>query len=108
MRQPRCCILIFCSAALVASGQTFKVLATLNGNGDEGASTYYETLTQGTDGNVYGTAVRGGASTACEYNCGTIFCLSSASGPSGPPGKVADCASETQARAQRAAQGRQA
>lgn len=39
----------------------------------------YGTLVQGADGNFYGTTYLGGANSVCEFACGTVFELSSAS-----------------------------
>ncbi len=36
-------------------------------------STPFDTLVQGTDGNLYGTTLQGGTSTACSFGCGTVF-----------------------------------
>jgi uncharacterized repeat protein (TIGR03803 family) len=55
----------------IVNAQTFKTLVSFNNT--DGSLTYYETLAQGMNGSFYGTTERGGTSTACEYNCGTIF-----------------------------------
>ncbi|HEV2382744.1 MAG TPA: choice-of-anchor tandem repeat GloVer-containing protein [Terriglobia bacterium] len=48
---------------------TFTTLVVFNGsNGYEP-----EPLVQGTDGNLYGTTLQGGGTTACSEGCGTIF-----------------------------------
>ncbi len=67
---PRCVFSLLAST-IVLNAQTFTTLASFNGT--DGSLTYYETLAQGMNGSFYGTAERGGTSTSCEYNCGTIF-----------------------------------
>jgi len=58
---------VFCAAAVIASpAQTFNTLVNFNGTG--GSSPDYGSLTQGADGNFYGTTSSGGANQA-----GTVF-----------------------------------
>jgi len=65
-----CCVLLLCAAmARVSSAQTFTTL--VNFNGTNGGSPGYVTLTQGLDGNYYGTTPTGGAHTG-----GTVFKIS--------------------------------
>jgi uncharacterized repeat protein (TIGR03803 family) len=65
------CVFSLLAFPMVLNAQTFRTLASFNGT--DGSLTYYETLAQGMNGNFYGTAERGGTSTACSYNCGTVF-----------------------------------
>src|ERR1700735_1536112 len=67
---PGCAISLLLLTTFV-NAQTFTTLASFNGT--DGSLTYYETLAQGINGSIYGTTERGGTSTACSYNCGTIF-----------------------------------
>lgn len=59
------CVL-FGAAAVVAPAQTFTTLVNFDGN--NGRSPYTMSLVQGTDGNLYGTTVAGGAN-----GNGTVF-----------------------------------
>jgi uncharacterized repeat protein (TIGR03803 family) len=64
---------LFAATAIIASAQTFTVLANLNGN--DGAVSL-SPLSQGTDGLLHGTATEGGDYQDCyQYGCGTIFKL---------------------------------
>jgi uncharacterized repeat protein (TIGR03803 family) len=68
-----CIAVVFCAAmAIVSRAQTFTSL--VNFNGANGASPY-ASLTQGTDGDFYGTTGAGGANGNCNISggCGTIF-----------------------------------
>lgn len=48
-------------------------------NGTDGALPGYgESLAEGSNGNLYGTAMFGGSSTECYYGCGTAFQISAA------------------------------
>jgi uncharacterized repeat protein (TIGR03803 family) len=61
--------------ALAASGQTLTTLHNFSGR--DGARPQNVTLTQGRDGNLYGTTVDGGTSSACgSFRCGTAFKVS--------------------------------
>jgi uncharacterized repeat protein (TIGR03803 family) len=64
---------IVVAMAGVASAQTFKTLVEFDGT--DGANPF-STLTQGTDGNYYGTNQFGGNYTCQVPGCGTIFKLS--------------------------------
>ncbi len=62
--------------SICASAQTFTTLANFNGSNGEYP---YAPLTQGVDGNLYGTTYAGGISNSlCRYagTCGTLFKLS--------------------------------
>jgi uncharacterized repeat protein (TIGR03803 family) len=68
----RVCAVFFLGAttAIALPAQTFTPLHSFNntdGNGPEAG------LVQGTNGNLYGTTVYGGASNACSNGCGTVF-----------------------------------
>jgi uncharacterized repeat protein (TIGR03803 family) len=65
------CLILSSFTVTSLCAQTFKSLASFDGT--DGSITYYETLAQGTDGALHGTTERGGAGTACSYDCGTIF-----------------------------------
>jgi uncharacterized repeat protein (TIGR03803 family) len=63
---------VFCAVeAITSRAQTLKTLVNFDGtNGSNPAAS----LIQGTDGNFYGTASRGGTSSACGTSgCGTVF-----------------------------------
>jgi len=78
-----CLVFLFCIAtAIASSAQTFTTLATLSGANDgsgpcpPGYTACSEGgLTQGTDGNLYGTTYSGGTGPACTDGCGTVFKL---------------------------------
>ena len=73
-------IVVICAAlAIAASGQTFTRLVKFNGS--NGAKPYYGALTQGTDGNLYGTTVIGGSEFGAGGGSGTIYQIT-------PSGKV--------------------
>jgi uncharacterized repeat protein (TIGR03803 family) len=59
---------------LVASAQTFKVLASFDGTD---ANQPYTGLVQGVNGNLYGTSLFGGSSGDCGFGCGTVFQINS-------------------------------
>lgn len=62
-----CAVSLLCAATAIASpAQTFTTL--VNFNGANGAAPQPEGLVQGTDGNLYGTTLQGGAN-----NSGTVF-----------------------------------
>src|ERR1700678_3160319 len=69
------CIVFLFSTAITSPAQTFTTLASCdatNGAAPNG-------LVQGTDGNFYGTTIRGGATNPCPdggAGCGTIFEIS--------------------------------
>jgi uncharacterized repeat protein (TIGR03803 family) len=56
--------------AIAAPSQTFTPLLSFDGADGSFPST---ALTQGADGNLYGTTTNGGSSSACDNGCGTIF-----------------------------------
>jgi uncharacterized repeat protein (TIGR03803 family) len=62
--------LLWATAALVTSAQTFTTLASFDGA--NGESPYYVSLVQGTDGNFYGTTFYGGAHEVNGVG-GTVF-----------------------------------
>jgi uncharacterized repeat protein (TIGR03803 family) len=62
-----CCVL----SAIASPAQTFNTLASFNGT--DGAEPQYMSITQGTDGNLYGTTYSGGAN-----NNGTVFKITQA------------------------------
>ena len=59
-------ILLWCGNAIALSAQTFTTLQ--NFDRTNGASPYYVSLVQGTDGNFYGTTSSNG-----DDNFGTVF-----------------------------------
>jgi uncharacterized repeat protein (TIGR03803 family) len=66
-----CATLLFCAvAAITSSAQSFNVLATFDGTNGSGP----DGLTQGFDGNFYGTTLLGG--TGSVNGVGTVFVLS--------------------------------
>jgi uncharacterized repeat protein (TIGR03803 family) len=72
-----CTIFFLCLATAIASyGQTFTSL--INFEGPNGNEPSYDSLVQGTDGDLYGTTIYGGVSSNCtsqysQYGCGTVF-----------------------------------
>jgi len=71
------------SGTNVSDGTVFKIsptgtLTTLHSFDGTDGSTPFDTLIQGTDGNLYGTTLQGGASTACSFGCGTVFKMTQA------------------------------
>ncbi len=70
------CVFSVLAFTTIVSAQTLKTLVSFNNT--DGSLTYYETLAQGKNGSFYGTTERGGTSTACGYNCGTIFSVTPA------------------------------
>jgi len=66
---------VFMFCAILSPAQTFKTL--LNFNVTNGANPYRMSFVQGTDGNLYGTTVYGGAFSCSPYpGCGTVFRIS--------------------------------
>jgi uncharacterized repeat protein (TIGR03803 family) len=64
-------VFVFCVATAIAShGQTFNTLVTFHG--PNGGEPYFESLVQGTDGNLYGTTAIQGV----NGNGGTVFKVS--------------------------------
>jgi uncharacterized repeat protein (TIGR03803 family) len=63
---------VFCAATAIASpAQTFTTLVNLN---DTNGAFPFAGLIEATNGNFYGTTLRGGANTTnCTNGCGTIF-----------------------------------
>jgi len=55
----------------ISLGGAFTTLYSFTGGAD--GSSPHSALIQGTDGNFYGTAELGGASSACDDGCGTVF-----------------------------------
>jgi uncharacterized repeat protein (TIGR03803 family) len=73
-------IVVFCAAmAIAAYGQTFTRLVKFNGS--DGARPRYGALTQGTNGNLFGTTESGGAGFTADGGSGTIYQIT-------PSGKV--------------------
>jgi uncharacterized repeat protein (TIGR03803 family) len=65
------------AAAQEPSSTTFST--TVSFDGSDGFYPEYMSLAQGFDGNLYGTSVEGGTSTACGlYGCGTVFKVTTA------------------------------
>ena len=67
-----CMVCVFCvaTAMLSLAQDTLTTLATFDGR--NGASPYM-VLTQGADGNFYGTTYEGGFTNDCPGGCGTVF-----------------------------------
>lgn len=73
-----CIVALFCVAAAVAShAQTFNTLASFGGT--DGDNPLYAGLTQGADGNLYGTTLWGGSVIDCgnanAFGCGNVYKL---------------------------------
>jgi uncharacterized repeat protein (TIGR03803 family) len=71
-----CIAAIFCVATAIAShAQTFTTLASFGGT--DGNNPQYAGLTQGADGNFYGTTIWGGSVIACgngnTFGCGNVY-----------------------------------
>jgi uncharacterized repeat protein (TIGR03803 family) len=69
------------SGNTVSDGTVFKIsptgtLTTVHTFEGTDGSTPFDTLVQATDGNLYGTTLQGGTSTACPFGCGTVFKIS--------------------------------
>src|SRR5579864_3691432 len=62
--------LLYAATAIGAAAQTFTTLVNFDVTNGSGP---LSPLTQGTDGNFYGTTGSGGKSSACGGGCGTIF-----------------------------------
>jgi len=68
-----CLLCIFCAITMTtSSGQTFTDV--VNFNGTPGGALPFAGLVEGTNGNIFGMTLRGGANTGtCIGGCGTIF-----------------------------------
>jgi uncharacterized repeat protein (TIGR03803 family) len=66
----------FIATAIATSAQTLTTLVSFDGL--DGSGPAYETLTQGFDGDFYGTTTVGGTSGNCVPGCGTVFKITSA------------------------------
>jgi uncharacterized repeat protein (TIGR03803 family) len=70
-------VCVFCVVeAIGSSAQTFKTLVSFDGA--DGQNPSFGSLVQGPDGNFYGTTNRGGNGCDPNYNCGTVFKITSA------------------------------
>jgi uncharacterized repeat protein (TIGR03803 family) len=69
-RQWVCGVFLFCAVTVTAS--LAQITTLVNFSGTNG---YYPSmvLTQGADGNFYGTTQWGGVNNGCEFGCGTVF-----------------------------------
>ncbi len=72
---------IFAASAVTLTAQTLTTLVTFDGT--NGEQPYFAPLVQNTNGNIYGTTLSGGPSTAdCSngqgFGCGTIFQITAA------------------------------
>jgi len=76
MTLKRLSILVLLLAVLSggASGQALTTLYSFSNGSDGGFP--FAGLTQGSDGNFYGTTYGGGANTSCYQGCGTVFRIS--------------------------------
>ena len=69
-RQWVCGVFLFCGIMATASLAQITTLVNFNGTNGTGPDAV---LTQGADGNFYGTTGSGGTSANCARGCGTIF-----------------------------------
>jgi uncharacterized repeat protein (TIGR03803 family) len=66
-----CAAFLFCAAAATgSSGQTFTTLVSFDGTN---GSSPVASVTQGTDGDLYGTTAMGGTNCGTAADCGTAF-----------------------------------
>ena len=67
-----CAVILFCAATAIASPAQVTLTTFVNFNGTNGNGPD-AVITQGADGNFYGTTGSGGTSESCARGCGTIF-----------------------------------
>jgi uncharacterized repeat protein (TIGR03803 family) len=72
-----CIAFLFCAATAMLSLAQDTLTTLVNFDGRNG-SWPYMVLTQGADGNFYGTTYEGGANETCTSGCGTVFKMSPA------------------------------
>src|ERR1022692_3648007 len=73
-----CAVVLLCAATAIASPAATKFKSLVSFNLTDGLNPDLMSLAQGLDGNLYGTAVYGGANTTCntrQVGCGTVFSI---------------------------------
>jgi uncharacterized repeat protein (TIGR03803 family) len=68
-------LVVMFAAAQSAFAQTETVLYSFGLQSGDG-TTPWDSLIMDTAGNLYGTTTEGGATSHCDYGCGTVFKLS--------------------------------
>ena len=68
-----CMVFVFCVITATLSPAQSTLTTLVNFDGTNGSSPDSMVLTQGVDGNFYGTTAYGGANNACTLSCGTFF-----------------------------------
>jgi uncharacterized repeat protein (TIGR03803 family) len=78
MLAPLMCIpFVFCLATAKVSPAQATLITLVNFNGSDGSWPNLMTLTQGSDGRLYGTTLFGGSNCTDGLGCGTVFKMTS-------------------------------